>query len=139
MILCSTETTVLTVVGSEATAATWGEMWRHSGDLLGRLGRAAELLVDVKIEVELRDRTDMAWTTATFRRVSGKEEGLEATETTWVVEELEETVLAPWTGWQTPVWLAWSRSHSTSATSGRDNTLSTAASRRATGHGNRVS
>jgi hypothetical protein len=62
-------------------------MWRHSGNLLDRLGRAAELLVDVKSEVELRDRTDMAWTTATFRRVSSKEEGLEATETTWVVEE----------------------------------------------------
>jgi hypothetical protein len=47
--------------------------------------------------------------TATFRRVSGKEEGLEATETTWVVEELEETVLAPWMGCQTPVRPVWSR------------------------------
>jgi hypothetical protein len=36
---------------------------------------------------------------ATFRRVPGKEEGLEAMETTWVVAELEETDLVPWTGW----------------------------------------
>jgi hypothetical protein len=48
---------------------------------------------------ELRDRTDRAWTTVTFRRVPGKEEGLEATKTTWVVAELEQTDLVPWTGW----------------------------------------
>jgi hypothetical protein len=40
-------------------------MWRHSGDLLGRLGRVAELLVDVKSEVELRDRTDSSGEAAT--------------------------------------------------------------------------
>jgi hypothetical protein len=67
---------------------------------------------------ELRDRMDRAWTTATFRRVPGTEEGLEATKTTWVVAKLEETDLAPWTGWQTPIRPAWSRLRSTSATSG---------------------
>jgi hypothetical protein len=29
------------------------------------------------------NRTDRSWTTATFRQVPGKEEGLEATEKTW--------------------------------------------------------
>jgi hypothetical protein len=67
---------------------------------------------------ELHDRTDRAWTTATFQRVPGKEEGFEATEMTWVVAELEETDLAPWTGWQTPIRPAWLRLRSTSATSG---------------------
>jgi hypothetical protein len=52
---------------------------------------------------ELCDRMDRAWTTATFWRVPSKEEGLEAMETMWVVAELDETDLAPWTGWQTPV------------------------------------
>jgi hypothetical protein len=66
--------------------------------------RTGRRLSDVGVDGdEVRDRTDRAWTTATFRRVPGKEEGLEAMETTWMIAELEENRSGALDGWKTPV------------------------------------
>jgi hypothetical protein len=71
--------------GDGGEAGWWRRRLRRNLSLA--LNVQAELLTARADDDDLPDRTDRDSVPATSWQVSSKEEGLEATETTWVVEE----------------------------------------------------